>query len=88
MKYVFCVSDGCSAKYVSVMSDVANFAVGAGGVARYPPPFPVDEYILQCFPQVDERRFEMLPVGQTMTLKIGSEVRETAYEGWRCRWKY
>lgn len=30
----------------------------------------------------------MMPIEKTLTAKVGDKKRETAYAGWRCRWKH
>lgn len=47
------VVDMCLTMSVSIMSAVGNIIVEAGGVIRYSPPYPVDEYILLSVPRAD-----------------------------------
>lgn len=75
------VSDMCSTDFISLMSAVANVAVGAGGVMQYPHPCCVEEYFSRYITRLNAPRFAMMPVGQNLTVKFGNEEHETAYEG-------
>lgn len=78
----------CLADFVSLMSTVANFTVGAGGVRRYPPSCFVDEYISRYVPHLDARRFVMKTVGQALTVRVGDETHKTACTGRRWLWEH
>lgn len=80
--------DVCSIESISLMSAAPDVAVGAGGVVRFPPPYPVDEYILRYVPLLDARQFAMMPVGQILTIMVGNGERAPACPGWRRRWKH
>lgn len=67
---------------------MANVAIRSGDVLRYSPPYPVDERIAWCVTRLDARRFAMMPVGQTQTVKVVNEECETVYAEWRWRWKH
>lgn len=82
------VPDACSTGSISLMSAVANVALSTGDLLRYSPSYAVHEYISQCIPRLDARRFAIIPVCQALTVNGGSEEREKAYEGWRRRWKH
>lgn len=73
------VPDVCFKDSISLMSAVPNVAVGEGGVMRYLPPYSVEGYISRYISRVDLRWFAMMPVGHTLTVKVGNEERETAY---------
>lgn len=57
------VPDVCSIDSVSLVTAVANVAVGASGVLQYTPSYTADAYTSLYIPRLDARRFEMMPVG-------------------------
>lgn len=75
------VPDVCSADSVSLMSTVANVAVAAGCLLQYSPPYLVDYYILRHVPRFGAHLFAMIPVGQALRARVGSEEREKSYAG-------
>lgn len=66
----------CSTEPVSFITAVANVLVGACSLPRYPPPYPVEEYILRYASRLDPPRCLMVPVGQ-LAVKVDSEGCET-----------
>lgn len=81
------VQDVYFTESVSLIGVVTNLSIGAGSKFWYPLPYP-DEYILPYAPHLDGRRFAMMPVSQALTVKVCNEKSETAYVGWRQRWKH
>lgn len=71
--------------FLFVMKAIADAAVWAVGVMRYPLPYPVDAYISWFVPLLDARRFAVLPVCQTMSFNSGNGECEKADAG--CRWR-
>lgn len=76
------VPDSYSIEFISLMSTIANVAIGAGGVLREPPLYFLDKNVLRNVLRLDVCRFAMMPVGQALTAKVDNEKREMAYEGW------
>lgn len=79
-------TDVCLTESVSLLSAVASVTIGVGDMLRSPPLYSVNEYISQYVPPLDARWFSMLPVGATLTVKVGNKEREKAYAAWRRRW--
>lgn len=65
------LSDVRSTDSVSLLSLVANLAVGVSGVLRYSKPFTVQEYIYWHVSGFHTRKFALMPVGETQTVNAG-----------------
>lgn len=88
--FVLCTNllDVRSTISMSLMSVVANVAVGACGLMRYPSPYPVDEYFLRYVSRLDACQLAMMPVSRTLNDNVCNEEQETAYTRWWRRWKH
>lgn len=62
---------------------VTNPAVDAGAMMKYPPPYAVGRYMELDMGRPDVRRFVMIPIGETLAVKIGRTERETVHARWR-----
>lgn len=67
----------CSTESLSLMSVAANVVIVAGGVDCYLRLYSVLEYISRHASVRDDAH------GITLTIRVDSEVCETAHQGWR-----
>lgn len=70
------------------MAAVSNTSVGTEGVLRFPSKYSVDEYTHRHSGCPNACQFALSPAGFTLTTFISGIELETAYAGWRCRWKH
>lgn len=71
---VLCVNvpDVCCTDFISVIRAVARVALGTGGVLQYPPPYPVEEYVLRYVPRDDAHQLAIMPVCPALNVKVGN----------------
>lgn len=55
---------------------------------RHPALYPVDEYISRYVRCLDDCRFAVMLVGQSLTIKVDMKQRDMAYVGWKWRWEH
>lgn len=62
------VPDLCSTDSIYLMRSVTKVAVEVGSLMRYPPPYPVEEYISRYTPRLDACRLAMMPFDPSLTI--------------------
>lgn len=71
---VFCANglDVHYTDFIPLMSAVANVRVKAGGGLLYLPLYPAEEYISRYIHRYKARLFAMMPVSQSLSVRMGS----------------